>query len=69
MAPNDDCGKDTAEEIEELFVSAIENEGETESDVSTSQWQLPLKTCGFYVTYTLDISTQAKIFPQHIYCS
>ena len=40
MAPKDDHGKDTAEEAEELFISAIENEGETESDFSTSQWQL-----------------------------
>ena len=47
MAPKDDHGKDTAEETEELFVSAIENEGETESDFSRSQLrQLPLKMCG-----------------------
>ena len=49
MAPKDDHGKDTAEEAEELFTSAIENEGETESDFSRSQWQLPLKTCGMYM--------------------
>ena len=53
MAPKDDCGQDTAEETEELFVSALENQGETESDFSRSQWQLPLKTFGMYVTYTL----------------
>ena len=67
--PKDDCGKDTADKIEELFVSAIENEGETESDFSRSQWQLPLKTCGMYVTYTLDTGAQANILPQHIYYS
>ena len=38
MAPKDDCGKDTVEEVEELFVSAIEIEGETESDFSRSKW-------------------------------
>ena len=69
MAPKDDCGKDTAEEVEELFVSAIENEGETESDLSRSQWQLPLKTCGMYVSYTLDTGAQVNILPQHIYYS
>ena len=66
-APKDDCGKDTAEETEELFISAIENERETDSDFSRSQWQLPLKTCGMYVTYTLDTGVQANILPQHIY--
>ena len=45
MAPYNDCGKDTAEEVEERFVSAIEIECETENDFSRSQWQLPLKTC------------------------
>ena len=69
MVPEDDHGKDTAEEAEELFISAIENEGETESDFSRSQWQLPLKTCGMYVTYTLDTGVQANILPQHIYYS
>ena len=69
MAPKDDHGKDTAEEAEELFISAIENEGETESDFSRSQWQLPLKMCGMYVTYTLDTGAQANILPQHIYYS
>ena len=49
MAPKGDHSKDTAEKAEELFISAIENEGETESDFSRSQWQLPLKTCGMYV--------------------
>ena len=61
MAPKDECGKDTAEEIEELFVSAIENKGETGSDFSRSQWQLPLKTCGMYITYMLDTGAQANI--------
>ena len=69
MAPKGDHSKDTAEEDEELFISAIENEGETESDFSRSQWQLPLKTCGMYVTYTLDTGAQANILPQHIYYS
>ena len=69
MVPKGDHGKDTAEEVEELFISAIENEGETESDFSRSQWQLPLKTCGMYVTYTLDMGVQANILPQHIYYS
>ena len=69
MAPKDDCGKDTTEEIEERFVFAIENEGETESDFSRSQWQLPLKMCGMYVSYTLDIGAQANILPQLIYYS
>ena len=35
------------------IISAIENEGETESDFSRSRLQLPLKTCGMYVTFTL----------------
>ena len=61
IAPEDDHGNDTAEEAEELFISAIENEGETESDFSRSQWQLPLKTCAMYVTYTLDTGAQANI--------
>ena len=69
MAPKDDHGKDIAEEAEELFISAIENEGETESDFSRSQWQLPLKTCGMYVTYTSDTGAPADILPQHIYYS
>ena len=69
MAPKGDHSKDTAEEAEELFISAIENEGETESDFSRSQWQLPLKTCGMYVTYTLDTGAQANILPLHIYYS
>ena len=69
MAPKGDHSKDTAEEAEELFISAIENEGETESDFSRSQWQLPLKTCGMYVTYTLDTGAQANILPQRIYYS
>ena len=69
MTPKGDHSKDTAEEAEELFISAIENEGETESDFSRSQWQLPLKTCGMYVTYTLDTGAQSNILPQHIYYS
>ena len=67
MEPQNDCGKDTAEEIEKLFVSAIENEDETEKDFSRLQWQLPLTTCGVYVTYTLDAGAQANILPQRIY--
>ena len=69
MAPKVDHGKDTAEEAEELFISAIENEGETESDFSRSRWQLPLKMCGMYVTCTLDTGAQTNILPQHIYYS
>ena len=69
MAPKGDHSKGTAEEAEELFISAIEKEGETESDFSRSQWQLPLKTCGMYVTHTLDMGAQANILPQHIYYS
>ena len=69
MATKIDCGKDTAEAIEELSISAIEKEGETESDFSRSQWQLPLKMCGMYVTYISDTGSQSNILPQHIYYS
>ena len=62
MAPKDDHGKDTAEEAEELFMSAIENEGETESDFSRSQWHLPLKTCGMYVTQVPKLISSLNIF-------